>query len=328
MKKTTYVEYTYADFLKKCKTYATEHNIGSTVYKKVKRYLTKKMIKSVTANEYGTLEYTYDIDYAWNWFTDLVKMIISNQDYEEKLKHPEKRLVYMRAEAKRQYQRYLEDKQRKESLQNEKDALKKTREKFTRIRAKGNFRNGILTGFDSEVSNDYKRYIGCQLTDNKKLNSYFRNPTYYSYPRESVKRLEIKEYVDNRYSDFYFEVTLVRYPYPLKIFFMYHRWDDVNNSFMQCFLSFKNNIRNNEPETLNIRRMSYPFEAIDRRLNPDYPVVSPRSCHGSVVAYKQGLFTLKVLYDKTSADFKEAMDDLLDYYNFDKERFIQILEEN
>ena len=329
MKKTTYVEYTYADFLKKCKKYAKENNIGISMYKSIKHSLTKKMVSKVTISESGKFVYEYNTDVAWEWFTDLIKLINSKQKYSDKLKEPIKSLEYTEKQVRQLNKKALQEIRQKEAYQYELKAHDSFKEKIKHIQSTGIFRNNILVGFKDEIPEDYKRYIGVKLIDNTRLEDFLKEPTYYDYPRDRVKRLEIEDYSRKRYHmNFNFMVTLVRYPEPLKLYLMSHRWDDVNNSFMRCFDSYVDDISGNEPDTISLRRIRNPFDVIDSLINPDYPVVSPRTRHGSVVAYKQGLFKLEALYNKTTDQFKEAIDDLLDYLKIDKSLFEKTIKEN
>jgi len=208
-------------------------------------------------------------------------------------------------------------------LNSEAKAFKKIKDEIQYCVKKGLFRSGILISIDKE---EYKKYIGCRLIDNPVLNRFMENPYYYSYGRQNLKHIKFEGYREHRYGSFEFEFNFIKYPQPLSIYLNQYGWSSIENSFMQCFNAYVSKIGNNEEFTLKLRRITNVFSDIDSLLQPS--MSSQRTTHGAVVTYKQGLFTLKSIYEKTNDMFKKDMLDILDYFQIDLSIFTDVINNN
>lgn len=179
----------------------------------------------------------------------------------------------------------------------------------------GRFKNGILTGLDNEQL--FEKYKNVQLIDNPRLNSFLKD-------KLDFRDIRIKDYKDRRYGDFRWELTFIKYPDPYKIFLINHKWSDMNNAFMQCFSEAANNLRGNTEFNRSVRGMRYNIDYVNSLLNPQCPLISPRTPHGIIEPFKQKLFSLSDLYEKTTEKFKEAFEELLEEYQLKLEKVLGI----
>ena len=306
-------------FFGRCKEMVLQHNFNTSQYKKIKRVLKLKINIPTLENEHLVIKKDYERVY--NWLEKNIKtiniLLIDNL-----IKSCRKSFVSMENEVLRQLKIIDRKKQEAIHINYEKLNHEKLIKLIESIVENGTFRNGILTGFNNiDVTEQFKSYIGVKLINNITLEMFKTKPIYYSSGRESYKRLQIQEYYKHRYGMFDFECILLKYPQPLKIYFLNHSWSDINNSFMQCYSERIDKIRGNEPDTLKLRHIKSVFNCIDGLLNPEYP----RNSHGAVVVYRQGLIELNMLYEKTTKEFKESMIDIFDYYKIDENLFYNIL---
>lgn len=192
------------------------------------------------------------------------------------------------------------------------DAFLKLKNEIILIQETGKFRNGILV----EIDKKYEKYIGTQLLDNERLQYFLDNPKH----GLEYKLFKIEDFEKCRYGDFSFEYKLKKYRYPLSIYLLNHSYNSTENSFMECFMYLYKKNRN------SILYKPYDvFEEISRLLNPDYPLISPRAIHPSVTLLKDDLIDVEKLLSKTSSDFRLAIDDLLAYFDINKDEFINFI---
>jgi len=230
------------------------------------------------------------------------------------------------------------EKYENERFDSEAKIFNKYKDEISYLVKTGVFRSGILVSGQKKyegllISNDsdYAKYVGCQLINNPNLDRFMENPYYYSSGSKNLKSIKFKGYKEHRYGSFEFEFIFIKYPHPLSIYLNPYGWSSIENSFMQCFMSYvdtikNNNDRTNEDLTFKLRRITNVFSNIDSLLQP--PISSQRTTHGAVVIYKQGLFTLKSIYDKTNDMFKKDVLDILSYFEIDLEMFVDVINNN
>lgn len=190
---------------------------------------------------------------------------------------------------------------------------------FKSLFSNGIFKHGFLVGFidtylSTEKDNDY---LNVHL-DNYYINNLI-NSTYLSEP----KIIKIYDFGKKRYN--ITTIDLFRVEIPFKIYTLNHSWDSIDNSFIQCYLDFKNNFIKNKEDIIKIRQLGNIFEQIDSFLNPDYPIISPRTKHSATILYEQGLINIKDLYKKTTPDFKKSWIELLEYYNLKNDYILNLM---
>ena len=206
------------------------------------------------------------------------------------------------------------EEQRKKYELEQKEAVLKQKNFFNNLIKVGVFKHGFLIGFVEgyNPTKEELEYINVEL-NNSSLN-YFLETDYAIKP----KFIKIVNYNERRYY-FDFEITFVKVDIPLKLYTLNYKWEDINNSFIQCVLSTIYSMNGNDMTSIKWRRLSYVLYNIDALLNPDYPVIYPRTTHSAIILYKQGLVSLKDLYNKTTDEFKLAWEELLSHFELNEE---------
>jgi hypothetical protein len=307
---------TNIEFYTECKRLWKSYNYPMSKYRLISKALYMLSDIPVLNKSNNKIEKINNHKNALEWFNK----ILNNKDLltDNFLKTLYKNVVINRNSLKKGLN---ELKWQNERLSDQQKALNLFKTDIEYIVSNGIFRNGILVNIDND---QHKKYIGVQILNNRRLNDYFANPFYYSFGSKNNKTINIVEYRKNRYNSFKFECNLIQYPQPLKIYLNSYTWDCIENSFMECFSYYVyNNVKNNNPESLSLRKISNVFENIDSLLNPES--TSQRSKHGSVVIYSQNLFKLNSLYKKTNKEFQECIIDLLDFYNIDQQLFFDVI---
>jgi hypothetical protein len=188
---------------------------------------------------------------------------------------------------------------------------------FKNLFSNGIFKHGFLIGFINTYLPTEKDsgYLNTHL-DNYYINNLI-NSTYLSEP----KIIKIYDFSERRYN--IVTIDLFRVKIPFKIYTLNHSWDSIDNSFIQCVIYSINKKTTNEEKDRKWRRLGSILGEIDSFLNPDHPIISPRTTHGGVTLFKQGLINFEDLYNKTSEEFKKSWEELLNYFNLENEKIIE-----
>lgn len=150
---------------------------------------------------------------------------------------------------------------------------------------KGIFMNDMLIDLEDKVL--LEKYKYCKMLNNCAINKFINN--------KETWRLEVRDYDKPVYSDFYFESVLRKFPFPFKLYLM--TLNDIEYSYACCYGSYFNKLKN--PKLNNVLS-KIVYYSKDRR-------------NSSTTLFEKGLFTLEELYEKTSQEFKEAVEEIVNY---------------